>query len=79
MHLESRAMLLEDIGRQVLIYGKVETGRELCQRVDGVTADDVKRVAARLLKSKPSIAGVGHISHLPRYDAIVGELGGPHT
>jgi len=74
MHLETRSLLLEDIGRQVLAYNKVETAQELCARVDQVSSSDLQRVANRLLKSQPSLAVYGDTSSLPHYDAIVKNL-----
>lgn len=43
MNLESRAVVLEDIGRQLLMSGKIMGGEELCARVDQVTPKDIER------------------------------------
>lgn len=43
MNLESRAVVLEDIGRQLLMSGKILSGNELCAKVDTVTAADIER------------------------------------
>lgn len=43
MNLESRTIALEDIGRQLLMSGKVMSGEELCKKVDAVTTQDIER------------------------------------
>jgi len=63
-------MAVEDQGRQTLVYGKVHTPQQLAQRIDAVTAGDIQRVARNMLKTAPSIAAVGDLSTLPRYDII---------
>lgn len=70
MQLESRAMRLEDIGRQVMTYGKYTTAQQLTQQVDSITAADLQRVAASMIKTPLSFAGIGDLSYTPRYDII---------
>lgn len=43
MNLESRAVVLEDIGRQFIMSGKVMSGEELCRKVDAVTSQDIEK------------------------------------
>lgn len=43
MNLESRAVVLEDLGRQLLMSGKILSGYELCEKVDQVTPQDIQR------------------------------------
>lgn len=71
MKLESRQVLFEDIGRQLLTYKKRETPEQLCQKVDAVTPDSLKKAAAKMLKTKPTVAAFGNISTIPKYDEIV--------
>ena len=70
MQLESRAMRLEDIGRQVMTYGKYTTAAQLAEQVDAITAADLQRVAAAMIKTPLSFAGIGDLSYTPRYDLI---------
>ncbi|CAM9486741.1 unnamed protein product [Hapterophycus canaliculatus] len=58
-HLESRLVLFEDIGRQMLTYGKRETPEEVCAKIDAVTAEDLMTVARRALATPPCISVVG--------------------
>jgi predicted Zn-dependent peptidase len=41
---ESRAFLLEDIGKQTMIFDKVHTPLDISARIDKVTEEDVRRV-----------------------------------
>jgi processing peptidase subunit alpha len=70
MNLESRPILFEDIGRQVLTYGARTPASELVQQIESVTAADLNKVATKLLKSEPSIIVYGDTTCVPRYDVI---------
>jgi processing peptidase subunit alpha len=67
MQLESRGLLQEDQARQLLFFGKNYNGEEMAAKTDAVTAKDVQAVAAKMLKTKPSIAAVGDLSYLPNF------------
>ena len=70
MNLESRPILFEDIGRQVLTYGHRIPPEELMERISAVTADDITSVAKQLLGSRPSVVVYGDATSVPRYDQI---------
>jgi predicted Zn-dependent peptidase len=53
---------------------KVRTVDELAQDIDKVTGDDVRRVAAEMLQSSPTITALGDLSSLPRYDQFASAL-----
>jgi processing peptidase subunit alpha len=76
IQLESRAMQFEDMGRQLLTYNRVQSAEELCKSVDRVSAADVQRVAASMLKKKPSLAVYGNLHYMPRYEDIAARFGG---
>eukprot|EP00741_Cyanophora_paradoxa_P009290 tig00000144_g8999.t1 len=65
MNLESRSILADDVGRQLLIYGKRFTPEELCAQIDAVSPADLQRVAQRFLKSNPTISVVGDAQAVP--------------
>ena len=69
-NLESRAIVFEDIGRQVLTYGARKEPAELVAQIAAVTAADISRVASSILKSTPSVAVYGDTTCVPRYDLI---------
>uniref|UniRef100_A0A8D3ADM2 Mitochondrial-processing peptidase subunit alpha n=1 Tax=Scophthalmus maximus TaxID=52904 RepID=A0A8D3ADM2_SCOMX len=54
MNLESRPVIFEDVGRQVLSTGKRKLPHELCHLISNVTASDIKRVSTKMLRSKPA-------------------------
>jgi len=70
MNLESRPVLFEDIGRQVLSYGDRTSADTLVARISAVTAEDITSVASDLLATPPSVAVYGDTTCLPRYDVI---------
>lgn len=70
MQLETQNMLLEDMGRQLLTYGKVQPASEICAQIQAVSAADLQRVAGEMLKTQVSVAAYGDLSYLPRYDTI---------
>jgi len=70
MQLETRNTILEDICRQLSVFGKVESAETVASWVDQVTIADVQNVAKTMLKTAPSIACVGDLRNVPRYDQI---------
>jgi mitochondrial-processing peptidase subunit alpha len=70
--LESRLILFEDMGRQVLTYGKRENAAVTCQKIDAVTAGDIQALAQDMLqKNAPTLAATGrHIDKIPNYDDV---------
>jgi len=70
MNLESRAVVAEDIGRQLLTYGERKPPSTFLAEVERLQPADMAAAVAKLLKSAPSLAVVGDASALPRYEAI---------
>jgi processing peptidase subunit alpha len=75
MNLESRPVLFEDIGRQVLTYGARTPPEELVLQIEAVTATDLINVSKAMLKTPPSIAVYGDTTSVPRYDQIASQFG----
>jgi processing peptidase subunit alpha len=59
MNLESRMVELEDLGRQVQMHGRKVPVREMCDRIQALTVDDLARVADRVLTGKVRNPGEG--------------------
>jgi len=74
MNLESRPIVFEDIGRQILANGCYKSPEEYISEIVNVTEEDVARLVKRLLTSKPSIAALGNLQQLPSFEEITGEL-----
>lgn len=74
MNLESRPVIFEDVGRQVLSTGKRKLPQELCDLISSVNASDIKRVTTKMLRSKPAVAALGDLTELPTYEHIQAAL-----
>eukprot|EP00794_Sanderia_malayensis_P015903 gene15903-17503_t len=70
MNLESRVIAFEDIGRQVLGLGYRKSPQELFDSIEAVTASDLKGIAEKMLLTRPSVAAIGNLAQLPKYDDI---------
>lgn len=70
MNLESKAIVCEDLGRQILSSGAYRGPEELVSSIEAVGEDDLRRVARRLLKSTPSVVTYGEEVSSQDYSAI---------
>lgn len=71
MGLDGHSNVAEDIGRQLLTYGRRMTPAEIFSRIDAITVDDVKATAANIINDKDhALAAVGGIHELPDYNWI---------
>ncbi|GAA0162268.1 metalloprotease [Lithospermum erythrorhizon] len=69
LHIDGTGPIAEDIGRQLLTYGRRIPYAELFARIDAVDASTVKRVANRFIFDKDiALAAVGPIQKLPDYN-----------
>ncbi|CAM6106032.1 unnamed protein product [Calypogeia fissa] len=68
LHLDGASPICEDIGRQLLTYGRRIPLEELFARIDTVDSATVKRVASRFIFDKDvAIAAMGCTLELPEY------------
>jgi len=74
MNLESRPVVFEDIGRQVLATGHRKRPEEFMEKIRAIRADDIRQVASRMLCSKPAVAFLGDLRKAPEYKAIESAL-----
>ncbi|XP_050395760.2 mitochondrial-processing peptidase subunit alpha [Patella vulgata] len=74
MNLEARPVVFEDLARQVLAAGVRKPPMYYYEQIGKITADDIKRVANRMLRTKPAVAAYGTLDKLPQYDDIEGAL-----
>jgi processing peptidase subunit beta len=69
MGVDSVCPLAEDIGRQLITYGRYMSKAELFARIDSVTTESVKEVANRVIYDQDvAIAAVGDTTILPDYN-----------
>lgn len=71
MGLDGHTNVAEDIGRQLLTYGRRMTPAEIFTRIDAITADDIKATATKIINDQDhALAAVGGIHELPDYNWI---------
>ncbi|KAK6641341.1 hypothetical protein RUM44_013050 [Polyplax serrata] len=70
MNLESRAVVFEDVARQVLATNHRKPPQYFIDAIEKITEDDVRKIAKRLVSSKPSVAARGDIRKLPTFEDI---------
>ncbi|OAY82345.1 probable mitochondrial-processing peptidase subunit beta, mitochondrial [Ananas comosus] len=69
LHIDGTSPVAEDIGRQLLTYGRRIPVAELFARIDAVDASTVKRVANRFIFDQDvAVAAMGPIQSLPDYN-----------
>ena len=62
------AGVAEDIGRQLLVYGRRIPKAEMFARIDAVNADTIKAVADRFIYDQDlAICAMGDLQNLPDY------------
>ena len=59
MSLESTSSRMEQLGRQMLLFGRPLSAQELIERVDQVDLEAMQRIGKRLLSAPLSVATVG--------------------
>jgi mitochondrial-processing peptidase subunit alpha len=59
MNLESRMVELEDLGRQVQVHGRKVGVREMCREIEGLTIQDLRRVARMVVGGMVENPGKG--------------------
>ncbi|OMH82657.1 Mitochondrial-processing peptidase subunit alpha [Zancudomyces culisetae] len=67
MNIESRAVQLEDLGRQIQVLGKKISPEEVVAKIDEVTAEDLNQVAAELLTKPATVLAVGQVKGLENF------------
>ncbi|CAH2100050.1 unnamed protein product [Euphydryas editha] len=70
MNLEARPVVFEDVGRQVLATGKRKPPSFFINEIEKITAEDIIRVARRMLSKRPAVAARGKLIHLPSFEDI---------
>jgi predicted Zn-dependent peptidase len=77
MSLESLSSRVEQLARQLLIFGRPIPIDEIVAKIDRVDAAAVRRMAEKVMSSvKPSMAAIGPLSRLESYDTLIARFGG---
>ena len=76
MSMESPSARAEQIGRQLLIYGRPLTVEEIVEKVEAVDTSAVCGIARRFAQAgKPTVATLGPIGALASFDEIAARFG----
>jgi predicted Zn-dependent peptidase len=76
MSLESSSSRVEQLARQLLIFGRPIPLDEVVAKIDEVDAAAIRRVAERVISSAtPSLAAIGPLSRLESYDRLKARFG----
>lgn len=71
LQLDTSTAVCEDIGRQLLCYGRRLPPHELIHRINSITAQNVRDVCYKYIYDKcPAVAAVGPVEQLPDYARI---------
>mmetsp|Transcript_66940 Transcript_66940/g.160307 ORF Transcript_66940/g.160307 Transcript_66940/m.160307 type:complete len:564 (-) Transcript_66940:48-1739(-) len=70
MNLEMRSLLMEDIGRQLVLADRVGTAMDFAKMVDAVTAEDMRNVVRHCVRKPSTVVAYGHVAGLPSYSQI---------
>jgi predicted Zn-dependent peptidase len=77
--LESSGARAEQLARQSLIYGRPLSTEELIEKVETVQASDLQVLVERMLGSPVSLATVGPILHVARFERVAEKFSIPST
>jgi predicted Zn-dependent peptidase len=72
--LESSSGRAEQLARHVLFHGRILSPRELIERIEGVEVADLQAMLQRVLLSPLSLATVGPILNVARFEAVAGKF-----
>ena|ERR1719253_1589368 len=70
MNLESKAIVAEDVGRQILTYSERKPPGEFIAQIRALTVKDMTEFAKGAIKSAPTLCQAGDLSSAPRYDEV---------
>ncbi|OYV38510.1 MAG: peptidase M16 [Rhodospirillales bacterium 20-64-7] len=74
MSLESTGSRCEQIARQWQIFGRVIPAAETVAKIEAVTQADIRAVAAKIFRQRPTLATLGPIGQVPKLSAIIDRL-----
>ena len=77
--LESSSARAEQLARQILIHGRPLSSEELIEKVENVEAKDLQTLVERMLAAPASLATVGPILHVARFDRVAEKFAVPST
>jgi len=73
LNLEINCVVMEDIGRQVLMFDRVALTPDFHKLIDCVTSEDLTKAARSLLQCKPTMIQHGQITVQPNYNNFLAQ------
>ncbi|KAJ7517242.1 hypothetical protein O6H91_21G015100 [Diphasiastrum complanatum] len=70
MNLEARVVVTEDIGRQMLTYGKRKPVGGFVKAINALTLKDIAMAAESIVATPLTMASWGDVVHVPRYEQV---------
>ncbi|CAH2053543.1 unnamed protein product [Thlaspi arvense] len=70
MNLESRMIVAEDIGRQILTYGERKPVDQFLKKVDQLNLKDIADFTSKVIAKPLTMASFGEVLSVPSYDAV---------
>ncbi|HYB10868.1 MAG TPA: pitrilysin family protein [Alphaproteobacteria bacterium] len=74
MSLESTGARSEQLGQQLLVFGRPIPTSETIKLIEAVDKAAIARIATRLTASRPTLAALGPISRLESYESVARRL-----
>jgi predicted Zn-dependent peptidase len=74
MSLESTGSRCEQLARQWQIFGRIIPASETVAKIEAVTEADIRAVAAKIFRNKPTLATIGPIGQVPKFSSIIDRL-----
>ncbi|WP_259782203.1 M16 family metallopeptidase [Aestuariispira ectoiniformans] len=71
MGMESTSNRADQLGNQMLVYGRPWSMEELIEKIDAVTEDSLAGAAKKLIASKPTLTAIGPLAKLESYDSLL--------
>jgi len=75
MGLESTGTRCEQMAQHILIYDRPLPIKEIVAKIDAVDLAAVRRVAARLATSHPTLASLGPVAQVEEFARVAARLG----
>ena len=69
-NLEGSHIVAEDLGRQLLTYGKHVEAAEYAAMIEKCTKDDIAKLATAMLKTNPTLVSAGDVANMPPSGAV---------
>ncbi|KAJ0977439.1 hypothetical protein J5N97_012913 [Dioscorea zingiberensis] len=74
MNLESRMIISEDIGHQILTYGERKPIAHFLKIVEEITLKDITSLTEKIISSPLTMASWGDVLHVPGYESVSGKF-----